>query len=198
MRGGDDIAAMAKEVARLRAENARLTSALAEMEQVALRDPLTVLYNRRYFLSALADRIARVSRYGEGAAILYIDVDGLKQVNDRLGHAAGDAVLVAIAACLRSETRESDVVARIGGDEFALLIDHVDASTAEAKMRALQHSVSAAPCIHDGGSVALSATFGMATIGAQDSADALLHRADTAMYRAKLSDDALTGRPPGE
>jgi diguanylate cyclase (GGDEF)-like protein len=188
---------MAAEIARLRAENAELARALAAMEQVALRDPLTGLYNRRYFLSALADRIARVGRYGEGAAILYVDVDGLKAVNDRLGHAAGDAVLTAIATCLRSETRESDVVARIGGDEFALLIDHVDGAAAAAKSRSLDASVSATPCTYDGAMMPLSATFGLAIIGVDDSADALLQRADTAMYHAKRTDDGLSGRPPG-
>jgi diguanylate cyclase (GGDEF)-like protein len=189
---------MAAEIARLRAVNAELTRALSEMEQMALRDPLTGLYNRRYFVGALGDRIARVTRYGERVAILYVDVDGLKPINDRLGHAAGDAVLTAIAGCLLSETRESDVVARIGGDEFALLIDHVDAAAAATKMTALHSAILAVPCDHDDEQLALSATFGMAMIDAGDSADALLRRADGAMYQAKRWDDVLAGRPPGE
>jgi diguanylate cyclase (GGDEF)-like protein len=195
--GATDAGLLKAEIARLRAANAELTSALAEMEQVALRDPLTGLYNRRYFLSALQDRIAHVARYGARIAILYVDVDGLKAINDRLGHGAGDAALGAIADCLRAAIRESDIIARIGGDEFALLIDHVDAPAARTKMRKLQQSLGALSFTHDGEALRLSAAFGMAMIDPRDSAEALLGRADSDMYRAKQADSDWSGRPPG-
>jgi diguanylate cyclase (GGDEF)-like protein len=189
--------ALHAEIDRLRADNARLTAALADMEQAAQRDVLTTLFNRRYFLTALQQRIARVARYQERVAILYVDVDGLKAINDRLGHGAGDQTLTAIARALHSATRESDVVARIGGDEFALLIDHVDAAAARAKMGALRNALSAAQCYWGHERIKLSAAFGMAMIDARDTAEDLMRRADTDMYRAKRSDDDIAGRPPG-
>lgn len=191
---GNDLRA---EIARLRAENARLTAALSDMEQVAQRDVLTGLFNRRYFLTALQQRIARVARYKERIAILYVDVDGLKAVNDRLGHGAGDHALTAIAQALRAETRESDVVARIGGDEFALLIDHADAAAARAKMVALRQALADTNCFWGSERLPLSAAFGMTMIDPRDTADDLMRRADHDMYRAKRSDDDIAGRPPG-
>jgi diguanylate cyclase (GGDEF)-like protein len=189
--------ALRAELARLRAENAQLSAALADMEQAAQRDVLTGLFNRRYFFTALSQRIARVARYRERIAILYVDVDGLKAINDRHGHAAGDQILTAIARALQTATRESDVVARIGGDEFALLIDHVDVGAARAKMAALRHALADTPCYWGTERIALSAAFGMAMIDARDTAEDLLRRADSDMYRAKRSDDDIAGRPPG-
>ena len=197
--GADEpaVEALRAEVEQLRAANQELTLALNEMEHAAQRDVLTSLFNRRYFLTALHQRIARVARYKERVAILYVDVDGLKAINDRLGHVAGDRVLVVIANCLRAETRESDVVARIGGDEFALLIDHVDASAARAKMASLRRALSVADCVAEGEALVLSAAFGMAIIDPRDTAEDLLGRADSDMYRAKRADDDIAGRPPG-
>ncbi len=189
--------ALRAEINRLRADNERLTRALADMEQVAQRDVLTALFNRRYFLTALQRRIARVARYRDRMAILYVDVDGLKAINDRLGHGAGDQVLTAIAHALQGATRESDVVARIGGDEFALLIDHVDVAAARAKMAALRHALTCAECYWGKERLTLSAAFGMSMIDARDTAEDLLSRADSDMYRAKRSDDDIAGRPPG-
>jgi diguanylate cyclase (GGDEF)-like protein len=197
MSGTDDRAMMAAEIARLRAANADLTRALMQMEDMALRDPLTGLANRRYFSSALAERIARVARYDERIALVIVDVDGLKAINDRHGHGAGDAVLTAIGTHLRSETRETDSAARIGGDEFALLIDHVDLPAAEAKAAALRDSLAQVRCPHGNATLPLSATFGVSMIAAGDSADQLLHRADSAMYRAKRADSDIAGPPPG-
>lgn len=190
-------AALRAELDRLRAANAHLTAALADMEQAAQRDVLTALFNRRYFLTALQQRIARVARYHERVAILYVDVDGLKAINDRLGHGAGDQALVTMARALQSATRESDVVARIGGDEFALLIDHVDAAAARGKMATLRHALANAECYWGTERISLSAAFGMTMIDPRDTAEDLLRRADTDMYRAKRSDDDIAGRPPG-
>lgn len=196
--GGASIeATLRAEIAELRESNALLTAALADMEQAAQRDVLTSLFNRRYFLTALQQRIARVARYRERVAILYIDVDGLKAINDRLGHAAGDLVLTMIARALHTATRESDVVARIGGDEFAVLIDHVDSRAARAKMASLRAALAQADCYWGTERIMLSAAFGMAMIDARDTAEDLLCRADTDMYRAKRSDDDIAGRPPG-
>jgi diguanylate cyclase (GGDEF)-like protein len=188
---------LTEEIARLRAANAELTRALAQMEQVALRDPLTGLFNRRHFLAAVANRIAHAARYGDQIALVFVDVDGLKSINDRYGHAAGDAVLIAIATHLSAETRESDVVARIGGDEFALLLDHVDLAAAQAKTASLSDGVSRICCPHGATLLPVSAAFGIAMLSAEDDAAQILERADSAMYRAKRADTDIAGPPPG-
>lgn len=192
-----ELAALRREVTRLQKDKRKLESQLSAVAQAADTDTLTGLSNRRYFMHALQRRIARVARYKERDAIIYVDVDGLKAINDRHGHGAGDHVLRAIASCLRSETRKSDVVARIGGDEFAMLIDHVDAASARTKVQALRRALKDYPCEWQSQDVPLSAAFGMAMIDGEDDVEALLGRADSAMYAAKRADDELQGLPPG-
>lgn len=173
------------EIARLRRENRALSIALAEMERVAERDMLTPLFNRRYFLSALHQRIARVDRYGDQVTLVYVDVNGLKTINDNFGHAAGDFVLVEIAQRLQSAMREKDVLARIGGDEFGILIENMGASQAKATTARLSRMIASSPCIYDGHSIELSAAFGLAPITPGLNAEELIGRADSDMYRAK-------------
>jgi diguanylate cyclase (GGDEF)-like protein len=101
------------------------------LQYLAYHDDLTGLANRRRFLDELEHRIASARRYGEPLGVVMIDVDGLKQVNDRLGHAAGDDVLHEVATRLRARLRRSDLPARLGGDEFAVLLSHADGDQAE-------------------------------------------------------------------
>lgn len=178
-------AALRQEIARLKRENRALSIALAEMERVAERDMLTPLFNRRYFLSALHQRIARVDRYGDRVVLIYVDVDGLKTINDRFGHAAGDFALIEIANRLSAVMRASDVLARIGGDEFGILLDQVSANEARGKMRRFAATISDDPVDYDGNEIALSATFGMTMITPGAAAEELIGRADSEMYRAK-------------
>jgi diguanylate cyclase (GGDEF)-like protein len=181
----DDAQSLMAEIARLRRENRALSIALAEMERVAERDMLTPLFNRRYFLSALHQRIARVDRYGDQVALVYVDVDGLKTINDRFGHAAGDFVLIEIAHRLQSAMREQDVLARIGGDEFGILLENTGLTQARATMRRLSQLIASPPCLYDGNSITLSAAFGLTPITPGQSAEELMGRADSEMYRAK-------------
>ncbi|MBX9728025.1 MAG: GGDEF domain-containing protein [Sphingopyxis sp.] len=181
----DDAAGLRAEIARLRRENRALLIALAEMERVAERDMLTPLFNRRFFLSALHQRIARVDRYGDQVTLVYVDVDGLKAINDSFGHAAGDFVLVEIAERLQSAMREQDVLARIGGDEFGILLENTGLTQAKATMRRLSQLIAETPCIYDGNSIALSAAFGLTPITPGLNAEELIGRADSDMYRAK-------------
>lgn len=173
------------EVAKLRRENRALSIALAEMERVAERDMLTPLFNRRYFLSALHQRIARVDRYSDRVVLIYIDVDGLKSINDRFGHAAGDFALIELANRLSAGMRASDVLARIGGDEFGILLEQVGLSEARGKLRRLSASIGEEPVYFDGHEIKLSATFGMTMITPGAAAEELMGRADQDMYRAK-------------
>ncbi len=178
-------AALRLEIGRLRRENRALSIALAEMERVAERDMLTPLFNRRYFLSALHQRLARVERSGDRIVLIFIDVDRLKGINDRYGHAAGDFALVEIATRLTGMMREMDILARIGGDEFGILLDNIALSEGRAKIRRLAAAIEDEPCLYDGHSISLSAAFGITTITPGVSAEELLGRADAEMYRAK-------------
>ncbi len=181
----DDAQELRAEIARLRRENRALSIALAEMERVAERDMLTPLFNRRYFLSALHQCIARVERYGDPIALVYVDVDGLKAINDAFGHAAGDFVLVEVAERLQSAMRDKDVVARIGGDEFGILLENTGLTQAKATIRRLSQLITSTPCHYDRHSIPLSAAFGLAPITPGLNAEELMGRADSDMYRDK-------------
>src|SRR5262249_12118920 len=108
-------------------------------------DPLTQTFNRRGFERALTRSLAYVKRYQAAAALVYVDLDEFKPVNDRHGHAAGDAVLKAVSAALQGEVRASDIVARIGGDEFAVLLWNVTEADALGKGAALEKAIYATP-----------------------------------------------------
>ncbi len=143
--GRSDAALLAAEVARLEQDLAEARLQLAAFEARADIDPLTELPNRRAFERELARSLAYVKRHGTSVALLYLDLDDFKRVNDRHGHAAGDAVLRAVASVLGRHVRESDIVARIGGDEFALLLWNCDEANALIKAQALEAAVAAGP-----------------------------------------------------
>jgi diguanylate cyclase (GGDEF)-like protein len=116
--------------------------------------------------------------------VIYFDLDDFKGVNDRFGHAAGDAVLIAVAERLLAHVREADAVGRIGGDEFAVLLLHADLKAAQAKGATLAQAVSEDP-VEAAGGVRVSITWGARQIGAVDSAEQALSEADAAMYLRK-------------
>ena len=162
-----------------------LKDQLAKMEQYAYHDVLTGLSNRRFFLDSLESRISRCQRYGDNCALLFLDVDDLKAVNDQHGHGAGDLLLARLAEILKLHTRTSDVVARIGGDEFGLLLDNLDADEVVRKIAFLVDQFSKANCTYANTSLKLGAAIGYCFVGPQDTTDGLMSRADAAMYRAK-------------
>jgi diguanylate cyclase len=158
-----------------------LADAHAALELLALSDPLTGLANR----TLLAQRLRDVEDSGVVPAVLVLDLDGFKAVNDSFGHAVGDALLVAVAERLRGVVRESDTVARLGGDEFAILVH--DAGAAQALDIAERiRAVLAAPVVVQGRTCWVSASVGV-RLGTRrgGSTDDFLRDADTAMYRAK-------------
>ncbi len=104
----------------------RLSEDDRRLTELAIRDPLTGAFNRRHFLAQATTAAARARRYGESAAIAVVDLDHFKEINDAWGHSAGDEALVCVYRALRSRLRQSDVLGRIGGDEFAAVILHVD------------------------------------------------------------------------
>jgi diguanylate cyclase (GGDEF)-like protein len=167
--------------AQLEASRARITNLEARVDI----DPLTDILNRRGFERELKRSLAYVKRYGTSAALVFIDLDGFKPVNDRHGHAAGDAVLKAIAAALVRAVRASDVAARLGGDEFAVLLWNVNGPGAVAKAAALEAAVYGTPVRWKSSTLVVCASAGVALLGALDTPAEVLARADAAMYARK-------------
>ena len=168
-------------------ENARLHE---ELRRQAFHDGLTRLANRALFTDRLDHALARVERGPARVAVLFADIDGFKSVNDQLGHARGDHVLLAVADRLRGCVRGADTVARLGGDEFAVLLeDLVDLDEAEHVARRMVEAI-AEPVLLDDTSIGIGISIGIAFSSHDTTADMLLREADTAMYRAKASGKA--------
>jgi diguanylate cyclase (GGDEF)-like protein len=164
------------------AAHAGLSLELDRLERQAQSDPLTGLANRTLFLRRVE---ASLERSAGMATVLFLDLDDFKAINDRAGHAAGDAVLVAAAGRLEASVRPGDVAARMGGDEFAVLLEDVDDHHGE-QVAGRVLDLLAEPVVVDGEELWVRSSVGIATAAAGSlDAGALLHRADTAMYRAK-------------
>lgn len=183
----DDRDRLIEEISLLRGKVARLQERVAQLDQLAHQDSLINLPNRRGFMRELDRLIARVDRYGISAAMLFVDVDGLKMINDTLGHRAGDEALIQIANLLSKGVRHSDVVARIGGDEFGILLESSDADAAHETAARLIEQISSCEVLHDGEALPLSVAIGVGMIDALDTAEAVMERADEAMYRRKAA-----------
>ena len=173
------------ELKRLETELETSRLRIRELEALIDVDPLTGTLNRRGFERELRRSLAYVKRYGASAALLFLDLDEFKTVNDRYGHAAGDAVLKAASKSLLRAVRASDVVARIGGDEFVVLLWNIDASDAAAKALVLEAAIGAAKVAWDTGTLSVDASAGVAVLGPADTPAEILARADAAMYARK-------------
>jgi diguanylate cyclase (GGDEF)-like protein len=182
---------LAAEVDALAAELAASRARISELEARIDIDPLTDTLNRRGFERELKRSLAYVKRYGTGAALVYIDLDGFKPVNDRHGHAAGDAVLKAVAASLLRNVRASDVVGRIGGDEFAVLLWNLGEAAAAAKAIALEAVVRSTAVRWGASTLVVGASAGVAPLGPLDTSAEVLARADAVMY-ARKSEKSIT------
>ena len=189
----DQLREIRRERDALRRENRVLKIAVAELERVSERDTLTPLFNRRYFLTAIHHRMARFERHAERAAVVFIDVNQLKYINDNFGHAAGDFALMEIAKRLAGSIRATDVAARIGGDEFGLILDQSSEDGARAQVTRLCDVLTAGPAHYDGHEIALSACFGVAMLQTGMNESDILAAADRDMYRSKQSLGGLPG-----
>jgi diguanylate cyclase (GGDEF)-like protein len=176
---------LAGEVERLERELADARRTMAELAARADVDPLTEVLNRRGFERELVRSLAYVKRHGTSAALLYLDLDDFKRVNDRYGHTGGDAVLQAVASVLKRHTRASDLVARLGGDEFAVLLWHCDEANAQAKAAALEGAISRTTATHAGNAMSVAASVGAGMLLPLDRPADTLERADRAMYARK-------------
>ncbi len=159
-----------------------------ELRHLADHDPLTGLLNRRRFELELDRQLAQARRYGRPGAVVLLDVDRFKQINDTYGHSVGDRLIVGVADALRARLRGSDAIARIGGDEFAVLLPEIDCAGAEAVAVELVAAVAAHTTHVDGRELPrVTISVGVASFGPQAGLDreALVIAADVAMYRAK-------------
>ena len=173
------------EIERLRAELDKVEARVGQLDELAHQDSLVRLPNRRSFLDSLARTIARVERYGHPAAMLFVDVDGLKSINDTFGHKAGDEALIEVAQMLVVSVRKTDCVARLGGDEFGILLEQMDEPKAwQMALRVVEHVVGSQFCVN-GSCLRLSVAVGVGMIKPGDNPQAVIERADKEMYRLK-------------
>ncbi|HEX6741696.1 MAG TPA: GGDEF domain-containing protein [Sphingomicrobium sp.] len=175
------------EVGRLRAQIAELEQRVEQLDLLAHQDTLVSLPNRRGFMRELELLVERARRYGEHGAMLYVDLDGLKMINDTFGHKAGDEALIQVAQLLVGGVRRSDVVARIGGDEFGILLGHADELSAHETAGRLVDMIADCDFMHDGDALPLSVAIGVAVIAADDEPAVIMARADEEMYRRKAA-----------
>ena len=172
-------------VRRLRAQLAKAEARIAELQASADIDFLLDIPNRRGFERELHRSIAYIKRYQASGALIVLDVDRLKPINDAFGHAAGDQVLKAIVAVLLRHVRSSDVVGRLGGDEFALLLWNLSETDARAKAAALEQGIDHLTFTFRGRTVRAGASAGVAILGPHAEAGRALEEADSAMYVRK-------------
>ena len=173
------------EIRRLKSELKQALSRIEELKASANTDFLLEIPNRRGFERLLNRAISYIQRYRAGGALIVLDVDRLKPINDTFGHAAGDQVLKAIVAALSRQIRSSDVIGRLGGDEFALLLWNLSETDAHAKAASLEQAIDDLSFVFDGKTVATGASAGVALLGPHSEAGRSLEEADCAMYVRK-------------
>jgi diguanylate cyclase (GGDEF)-like protein len=172
-------------IRQLKKQLARALATIDELQAAADMDYLLDIPNRRGFERELHRSVAYIQRYGASGALIVLDVDRLKPINDRFGHSAGDEVLKAVVSVLRRHVRASDVLGRLGGDEFALLLWNLSATDARAKAAALEETLDGLSFVFGGHKVSAGASAGVAMLGAHAEAGRALEEADSAMYVRK-------------
>lgn len=177
---------------RLTAELAELKAKLSEAEDLADRDALAPVFNRRAFLRELHRTMSEVERYKTPAAVIYIDLDGFKAVNDEYGHSAGDAVLRHVGLLLADSVRESDIVGRLGGDEFGVILNRASAEEASAKAQSLSDKINSSAILYAGVPHRIRASVGVHPIAMVEDPETAIARADEAMYAEKHARRAQT------
>ena len=178
------------EVDRLKRDLENSRERMRELEDMADQDPLVPVLNRRAFMRELERAMSYAKRYGGIASVIYLDLDGFKQINDVHGHAAGDAVLRAVVELLLANTRQSDVIGRIGGDEFAVILMQTPIDLAMEKAKSLLRLVRELKVAFEDRIVQPSATAGLSSIDDGEDATEVLAQADLAMYANKTGSAA--------
>ena len=172
-------------IRRLKAQLAQARARIDQLEASADTDFLLDILNRRGFERELNRSVAYIKRYHASGAVIVLDVDRLKPINDAFGHAAGDQVLKAVVAVLARHVRSSDVIGRLGGDEFALLLWNLSETDARAKAASLEQAIDELRFMFSGHTVSAGASAGIAILGPHAEAGRALEEADRAMYVRK-------------
>lgn len=153
--------------------------------KMAYTDPLTQANNRASFDHLIQREISLAARYGKSLAILFLDIDHFKAINDNHGHDCGDITLAAVAKAIKKSMRNSDVLFRYGGEEFVVLLSETDLAGAEIVAERIRQSIAASTISYDMTALSVTASIGVTALHTDDTADTLVKRADEAMYRAK-------------
>lgn len=169
---------------------------IAELEELSATDELTGLPNRRTFIDAIRRSVAEADRYGDAGVVVFVDLDGLKGINDVHGHAAGNAAIEAVGRALQAAVRNTDLVARLHGDEFAVLLARSDPGRTAQLVARLRAQVESVVFRHGGRRFKVTASLGATCYGSGVSAEEILGSADRAMYEAKQARrEARAARP---
>ncbi len=173
------------EVKKLREELALARRRVEELTELADQDPLIEIMNRRAFVRELSRVMAAVERYDFSASLIYVDLNGLKKINDEKGHAAGDAVLKYLGETFATHVRQTDAVARLGGDEFGIVLTHASTREAQRKMQRMAAIITAKPLKFNGMDIRVSVSWGVFPILKGQDVEEALRAADAAMYSQK-------------
>ena len=173
------------EVQTLRSELKMANERLGSLERLADRDPLLDIFNRRAFVRELDRTVATVDRHDMKASLIIVDLNDLKKINDGMGHGAGDAALAHVAAVLSENVRQTDVVGRLGGDEFGVLLAHADQDNAGRKSAELAALTAATPVQWENEQFFVQISNGVVEIPKGTSVAKAMEQADSAMYAVK-------------
>jgi diguanylate cyclase (GGDEF)-like protein len=181
----DAIMTLMGEVDSLRRELQSAQKRMEEIEKTADQDQLLPMLNRRAFVRELTRHISATNRYGTPASLVYFDLNHFSEINDTYGHPCGDAVLIHFTEVLLANVRDTDVVGRLGGDEFGILLTHATQEQAHAKADQLAQKLNTSPPQWQGKTIDVSFAYGAFELQAGDDADRAMARADEAMYAHK-------------
>lgn len=187
------LASMARKIEQLEARLMRERRRTVELENMADEDPLLPVLNRRAFVRELARTLSYKERYGAPVSFIFLDIDGFKAINDGFGHDIGDEILRHISRFLISNVRKSDIVGRLGGDEFGIVLMQASEAQALDKARKIIRQISETPVLISGLSVGFSVSAGVSEACDGDDAQMVITRADKKMYEQK---DIKTTRAP--
>ncbi|WP_019171544.1 GGDEF domain-containing protein [Pseudaminobacter salicylatoxidans] len=179
------IRSQVKEEGKLRAMTAKLSARSETLEQAALTDALTGMHNRRYFDEALKEYLEAFGQIGKPVGLMILDLDHFKLVNDTHGHDIGDEALRSVAGCLRGLTRYHDVVARLGGEEFAVLVPNMESEGLVRFAERIRKAIAATAVASGNIRLKVTASVGLAVWDGQESAEDFFRRADQQLYQAK-------------
>jgi diguanylate cyclase (GGDEF)-like protein len=181
----DALMSLMSEVDTLRRDVEKMRQRIRDAEKLADHDAMLPVLNRRAFMQELSRVVAYARRYKEPAGLAYLDIDNFKQINDSFGHAAGDAALRHMVDIIAGNVRETDVVGRLGGDEFGVVLVRSDEASSHAKAEALRLLISLHPLMMDGVEIPISISVGAIAIDGGLEPQEALALADKAMYSAK-------------